>query len=306
MSILLLENAMEIPHYPSSRSIELPDKSHLDELFHFIQPRISEFTFANLYLFRHAHQYRLTRVNDSLVILGVGYSGENYFLPPLGGDIDETVQFLFSKGHVLYGADEVFVASFLKEHTGLEFFEDRDAFDYVYVREDLATLSGNRYHKKKNRVNYFEKRHSFVVEKFSNKYVEGAIQLLDEWWRIKSNDDNRSLAAEVDAAAEALEKFEQLGLEGILVLLEGRVKAFALGEKLNLNTSVCHFEKGDPFLEGIYQVVDQEFNRQCFIDCAFVNREQDLGEPSLRKSKLSYHPVELVKKYRFWKTLPQK
>jgi hypothetical protein len=194
----------------------------------------------------------------------------------------------------------------LKEHTGLEFFEDRDAFDYVYVREDLATLSGNRYHKKKNRVNYFEKRHSFVVEKFSNKYVEGAIQLLDEWWRIKSNDDNRSLAAEVDAAAEALEKFEQLGLEGILVLLEGRVKAFALGEKLNLNTSVCHFEKGDPFLEGIYQVVDQEFNRQCFIDCAFVNREQDLGEPSLRKSKLSYHPVELVKKYRFWKTLPQK
>jgi hypothetical protein len=29
-----------------------------------------------------------------------------------------------------------------------------------------------------------------------------------------------------------------------------------------------------------------------------VNREQDLGEPNLRESKLSYHPAELVKKFR--------
>ncbi|MBP1751231.1 MAG: hypothetical protein H6Q57_67, partial [Geobacteraceae bacterium] len=85
---------------------------------------------------------------------------------------------------------------------------------------------------------------------------------------------------------------------GLVVLVEGVVKAFVLGEKLNDTTSVCHFEKADPFLEGLYQLVDREFCRRCFTECTYVNREQDLGEPNLRVSKLSYHPVELIKKYK--------
>jgi hypothetical protein len=89
-----------------------------------------------------------------------------------------------------------------------------------------------------------------------------------------------------------------LGLEGIVVLVEGKVKAFTLGERLSSETSVCHFEKGDPFLDGIYQLIDREFNRLLFTDCTYVNREQDLGIMNLRESKLSYHPVELVKKFR--------
>ena len=296
---------MEIPPYPSSRQIGLHDKSQMDSLFQQMQPRVSELTFANLYLFRHAHHYRLTKVGDSLVVLGTGYSGDDYFFPPLDGDIGNTLNILFSKEHVLYGVGEEFVATFLKNLEGVEFSEDRDAFDYLYNRNDLATLSGNRYHKKKNRVNYFTSRHSFTIDKYSDRYYDGTLALLDEWRSIRSSADSRSLESEVAAAAEGLEKAVQLGLEGVVVLVEGRVRAYALGEKLNSNTSVCHFEKADPFLEGIYQVVDQEFNRRCFVDCEFVNREQDLGEPALRKSKLSYHPVELVKKYRFWETKRQ-
>ena len=50
---------MAIPPYPASRPLALTDKPLLDELFALLQPRISEFTFANLYLFRAAHAYRL-------------------------------------------------------------------------------------------------------------------------------------------------------------------------------------------------------------------------------------------------------
>ncbi|MRR52991.1 MAG: DUF2156 domain-containing protein [Deltaproteobacteria bacterium] len=295
---------MEIPDYPSSRPVELLDKSLFDSLFLLLQPRISELTFANLYLFRHAHLYRLTKIGTSLVVFGCGYSGEKYFLPPLGGDVGIALNTLFSNGHVLYGADDGFRVAYL-QGLGLDSIEDRDAFDYVYCRNDLATLSGNRYHKKKNRVNYFSSRHSFTVDRYSAGYREDTLALLEEWRRIRVGHDNRSLELEVAAAAEGLERAEQLGLEGVVVLVEGRVKAYALGERMNARTSVCHFEKADPFLDGLYQVVDQEFNCRCFIDCELVNREQDLGEPSLRKSKLSYHPIELVKKYRFWKTKQQ-
>ena len=56
---------MEIPPYPESRPIGLEDKPLLDRLLRELQPRISELTFANLYLFRSVHHYRLTRVGDA-------------------------------------------------------------------------------------------------------------------------------------------------------------------------------------------------------------------------------------------------
>lgn len=292
------EQDMDVPAFPSTRTIELHDKELLDALLGQLQPRVSELTFANLYLFRRAHSYRITRVADALVVLGIGYDGGEYFLPPLGGDIEEALAVLLSAGRVLYGADESFVDCFVRGRQWVEFFEDRDSFDYLYSRSELATLPGNRYHKKKNRVNYFTKRHDFAIDLFSDSYREGALELLNEWGKVRSAFTSSSFEPELAAASEGIERADALGLAGVVVTVEGHVRAFALGEKLNTTTSVCHFEKADPFLDGLYQVVDQAFNQRCFVDCTFVNREQDLGEASLRKSKLSYNPVELVKKYR--------
>jgi len=292
---------MDVPRYPASKNIELGDKPMLDLLFERMQPRVSELTFASLYLFRRAHAYRLTKCGDSHVVLGSGYDGSDYFLPPLDGKAAVALETLFANGLVLYGCDERLVESCLKDLKDIEIVEDRNSFDYLYLRKSLAELPGNRYHRKKNRVNYFTARHSYRVEPYSEKYLEGALLLLADWRRIRSELDSRSLDPEAEASAEGLEKAELLGLEGVVVLVEDRVRAFALGERLNSVTSVCHFEKADPFLEGLYQLVDREFNSRCFTDCILVNREQDLGEPNLRKSKLSYQPVDLVKKFRAWK-----
>lgn len=288
---------MEIPAYPASRPLEMDDKPLLDGHFLSLQPRVSELTFAGLYLFRVAHAYRLTRVGDALVILGQGYDGRGYCLPPLGGDIPAALALLFAAGVSLYGADEAFAAAYLNV-SGLELAEDRDSFDYLYLREELATLPGNRFHKKKNRVNYFTARHAFQVDLLAERHRGGCLALLNEWGRSAKAEGKPSFKLELDATAEALEKAGLLGLEGVVVTVAGQVVAFALGERLNRGTAVCHFEKADPFMEGLSQLVNREFCRLLFTDCRFVNREQDLGEPGLRTAKLSYHPVELVKKYR--------
>jgi hypothetical protein len=288
---------MEIPHYPDSRPLVLDDKPLLDGIFAGLQPRISEFSFANLYLFRLAHAYSVTMVGNALVLLGRGYGGEPYFLPPLTGNIEGALLRLFAEGATLYGADEIFIRSYLLDKE-VEMENDRDNFDYLYLRHDLAEVPGNRFHKKKNRINYFVSRHSHAVIPFEKKYLDGCLELLAEWRRVHAEIENRSVALEADATEEALQMAVTLGLEGLVVMVEGKVKAFTLGERLNSETSVCHFEKGDPFLDGIYQLIDREFSRLLFTDCTYVNREQDLGIMSLRKSKLSYHPVELVKKYR--------
>ncbi|MSM38011.1 MAG: DUF2156 domain-containing protein [Geobacter sp.] len=297
-----MNSASPIPQYPASRPMELADKERLDPLFAELQPAVSELTFAGLFLFRQAHDYRLTLLADALVVLGKGYDGDAYFLPPLSGDVAAALDILFGSGLILYGADEPFVSRYLAD-TGLKVLEDRDAFDYLYLRSELAELSGNRFHKKKNRLNYFASRHDFTVEIFRPTHLDGALRLLAEWQRVRGSDDNRSAVLEASATAEGLQLAAVLGLEGVTVLVEGAVAAFALGERLNRETSVCHFEKSDPFMEGISQLVDQQFNSKLFTDCLYVNREQDLGEPGLRTAKLSYHPVKLVRKFRAWRIL---
>lgn len=286
-----------IPSFPDTRPLDLSDKPLLDRIFVALQPRVSELTFAGLYLFRNAHEYRLSMIDDSLVIIGKGYDGSSRFLPPLTGEIGNALTTLFNAGVELYGADEAFADRYLQDKR-LLVTEDRDSFDYLYLRSDLADLPGNRYHKKKNRVNYFATRHDHSVELFGERYIQGCLELLGEWRRVRGGDDAGSANLEAEAASEAVRMTGRLGLEGAVVIVEGTVKAFVLGEQLNDSTSVCHFEKADPFLEGISQLVDREFNRLLFTGCSYVNREQDLGEPGLRASKLSYHPVELVKKYR--------
>jgi hypothetical protein len=289
---------MDIPKYPDSRDVFLEDRQLLHGLFDKLQPRVSELTFANIFLFRHAHEYRITSRGGAVVILGRGYDGSACFLPPLDGDIRSAVDGLLRDGLALYGADRAFVGSFLTPSEPLSVEEDRDAHDYLHRRLELADLPGNRFHKKRNRISYFSSRHEYLVEPYSSRHLKGALDVLEVWAGAHADSTSRSLRHEARAAGEGLEMADELGLEGVVVLVEGEVKAFALGERLNALTSVCHFEKGDPFLEGVSQLVDREFNRICFTDCVFVNREQDLGEPNLRRAKLSYHPVEMVEKFR--------
>lgn len=288
---------MEIPPYPQARPLMLEDKEQLGRIFRSLQPRVSELTFAGLYLFRKAHAYQLTMAGDSLVVLGSGYDGTRRFLPPFSGDVATAINTLFADGLELYGADREFADRYL---AGGDFVleQNRDDADYLYLRQELAELPGSRFHKKKNRISYFLKRHECQVEYLESRHKDGCLALLEQWRRMAGEQRNESLALEVEAAFEAVELSGELGLSGVVVTVQGAVSAFALGERLNRDTAVCHFEKTDPFMEGAAQLVNREFCRMLFGECRYVNREQDLGEAGLRNAKMSYHPTELVGKYR--------
>lgn len=289
-----------IPIYPATRPIELSDRGMLLKHFQTLQPVISELSFANLYLFRHIHHYDLACINNSLTVFGSGYDGQSYFLPPLSGNREETICRLLNEGNTLYGADEQFVADHFAG-TAYKLISDRDNHDYLYLREELAELPGKLFHKKKNRISYFTSRHRYSISPFSRTHLASALQLLNEWVRIHSDSSSRSIAAESAAVREGLELAGELGLTGVVVLTDSGVSAFSLGEKLNDSTYLCHFEKADPFLEGCAQLVNREFSRSLSVDFTYVNREQDLGESGLKAAKNSYHPVDMIRKYRVYR-----
>ena len=244
---------MEIPAYPASRGCDISDKPLLDRLCADLQPRISELTFAGLYLYRKAHDYHITRIGDSVVLLGTGYDGTFYCLPPLGGCVRTAVTTLLFDNRVLYGADQPFIERYLTNNH-FNIAEDRDSFDYLYLRDELATLPGRRFHKKKNRINYFTARHRYEVSYYSVQHCQGCLDLLHTLMIDARDEPNRTFNLDAEAAAEALKCAAELGLEGVVILVDGVAAAFALGERLNSTTAVCHFEKADPFKEGLVSV----------------------------------------------------
>ena len=95
-----------------------------------------------------------------------------------------------------------------------------------------------------------------------------------------------------------LQAWEDLtGIMGAVINVEDEPIAFTVAEALKEDMLLVHFEKGLPEFTGIYQAINQMFldHSNGF---SLVNREQDLGDEGLRKSKLSYHPSGYIRKYR--------
>jgi hypothetical protein len=70
-----------------------------------------------------------------------------------------------------------------------------------------------------------------------------------------------------------------------------------VGERLNAHTAVVHFEKANPEIRGLYPFINQQFCEKVLASYEFVNREQDVGEPGLRRAKEGYHPHHFVEKH---------
>ena len=81
-------------------------------------------------------------------------------------------------------------------------------------------------------------------------------------------------------------------------MVDGNMIAYTIAEALTAQSVVIHFEKGDTRFKGVYQAINQMFLAHSAGDFLTVNREQDLNDEGLRKSKLSYNPTELLHKYR--------
>ena len=106
-----------------------------------------------------------------------------------------------------------------------------------------------------------------------------------------------TLRAEASAVEEVLANADALGVTGGCIEVDGQVEAFTLGELLNPETVVIHIEKANAAFHGLYQVINQQFLEQSWPNIEYVNREQDLGVPGLRKAKESYLPHHMVEKF---------
>lgn len=175
--------------------------------------------------------------------------------------------------------------------------------DYVYLAEDLAQLKGNKYSKKRNLINQFERKYlsedRVTVAPITPADIDDCLEHLEEWCLTNDCDGEGrgDLACEKEAAKYTLKHLETLGSKGLLLRIDGVINAFGIGTRLTSDMGVLNFEKAFSDIKGLYQYFDRECARVLFQGFRYINKENDMGEEGLRRAKKSYHPDRIVKAY---------
>jgi hypothetical protein len=293
------------PEFPEFKPIELKDRDFLQEILWRYQPQTSELTFTNLFIWRSHYGIGWSLFQDWLIILCSTKTEGFYALQPIGPPPRlEVVHLLLQwlgeekkeKEPKIKRADQLLVTE-IEKAKDLLLEPTRDHFDYVYRSQDLIHLRGRKYDSKRNHINKFSRTYSFTYVPLDSDYVKGCSELAENWCEWRRCEEDLNLLDEWGSVREALNHFSALKIEGGAILIGDKVEAFALGELLNHQTAVVHIEKANPQIPELYAMINQQFCERCWGNVLYVNREQDLGEPGLRKAKLSYYPHHLVEKF---------
>ncbi|MGQ9558963.1 MAG: DUF2156 domain-containing protein [Candidatus Oleimicrobiaceae bacterium] len=293
------------PQFPAFKPVALDDRFVLEEFLWKAKPEASEYTFTNLFIWRWRYQVSWSLLDRWVLFSCRDRAGTPYGLQPVGADVEpevvcEFLNWLRAQGGPaqtrLERVEERWALA-VQQTTDLVVEPDPDQFDYVYRTKDLVELAGRKYHSKRNHVNRALRELHPKYEPLEQRHVQACLQVANKWCAAQRCCDDLGLLDEWDAVREALVHVAELRTEGGVVLVDGQIQAFALGELLNTETAVVHVEKANPEFPPLFALINQQLCANAWPDVPFVNREQDLGDPGLRRAKQSYDPHHLVRKY---------
>lgn len=279
------------------KPLGLPHRDEVQRYFDIARNPLCEYSFGALFAWQAGYDTRWAIFADRWLLLRYVVDGHERFVCPVGSDADVRPALDVCLRSLQQRGEEPridFVPARIAEtlrRDGYELVDDRDNADYVYAREELAELPGRRHHRKRNHVAAFHRAGDHRFEPLTVENRHDALALAES----ASGDLG---APELAALMRGLEHHEPLRFMGRLLRgHHGDAIGVALGEPLDAQTFVVHFELADRSYPGAYQALCQLYARAVPPRFGFVNREQDMGAPGLRRAKLSYHPLRLEPAY---------
>lgn len=285
------------------RDITLNDKERITSALRQSDFMGCEYSFANNMAWKRLAGSKISFFHDFYICCAFETEDDipHFIFPAGSGDyrkvISEMKSFSDSMGKplILTGVteptisvlNELFPEQFIAEY-------DRDSSDYIYLSSDLIELNGKKYHSKRN---HLAKLNNYTYSPVTEKDFDDCIFFCTQSYNNKQNDPDHSSIAEQYAINTYFSHYEELGLRGGIIRIDGKIAAVTLGEKINSNTFCVHIEKADTSFPGIYAGINKLFAENEARELKYINREEDLGIEGLRKSKLSYHPAFLLDKY---------
>lgn len=287
--------------YPFRKGFDLSDQALIQSYVDQYSPMSCEYNFSNLFSWKDtfAHLWCLYR-NRILIYDPV----HRQAFMPMGEDLppDELadlstylVRMGLSPDIGLVCRDYIEFFPQVEKYYSIQ--ENRDHAEYIYLTHKLASLRGEKLHKKKNLISQFEKNYpGYAVHPVNSENLSAvagfARSLLD-----RMDELPKALEIESRSIDRCLNHFSQLNMEGLVIFVEEKVAAFSLFSRLNSFTYDIQFEKSDFSFKGASQVINWKTAEFLKDKCRYINREQDMGIEGLRQAKLSYEPEVLFIPY---------
>lgn len=244
----------------------------------------SEYSFANLYLFRDVHNYSLE--TDLLpLIRGKTREGERFIMPltkPYTPYLD-----LLKDGEYLFPITDL---------NGLESYPHKymdSERDYMYEVNKLKLLPGRKLASRRNLLHQFENQVDPRIEPLNPDNIKDALTVLEKWHNDKEGD--------YASCKEALLLMEDLALFGVIVYEDSHPLGFVLGEMQDSEHYLMHFAKSDKEQKGVTPFLYQTVASRLDEKVKWMNLEPDLGIEELANAKEAYEPDLLLNKFRIYK-----
>ncbi|MBU1043088.1 MAG: DUF2156 domain-containing protein [Candidatus Omnitrophica bacterium] len=275
--------------------LNLEHRENLDKSLKQIGCGLSDYSFANLYLFRQSHFNELILDNKELFVRGKTYDGSTYLMPTKHpGEIN----FAYLKSR-LKQIDFIFPVP----ETWLDFFPTSDfrstflegESDYIYEISQIVAYSGNKMHKKRNLLNQFVREYEHKSYPLISEHMNAAKEILEQWQADTGQD---KLDTDYYACLEAINMNEELVLCGMIYYVDNQPAGFVLGEELTPDIFDVKFAKAKTKFKGIYQYLFNDLAKLLPEKYLYFNFEEDLGLDSLKLAKSSYQPCQKKLKYR--------
>lgn len=291
----------------SFRPVTIDAVPALREILRKAESRTCDYTIAGLLMWSDYFHYQYDIVDNTLFIKGVSENDTAVpaFSMPIGDmALRDAISLVFDycRHHNLPVQFSAVPEDRLSDFYCLgpcRIEELTDWADYLYNAADLATLQGNKYSKKRNHVN------RFIADNPDYDYrplTIDNIEAVKEFYHRTTlqPDASQELAdAEREQVFNVLDNYQRFPFEGaVLSTHRHGIVAFTIGEIIG-DTLYVHIEKMNHTIPGAGETINKLFAADMTarhgID--YINREEDVGDEGLRKAKLSYHPVMLLKKY---------
>jgi hypothetical protein len=279
-------------------NIETVDLKHHDCLtnrFHKMNLQISDYTFANVYLFRKISNYEFLSVDCGLFVSGQNKQKQSYIMPlndPRGCDI-KTFNEILDKRNFFFPIPQEWLSYFPEDKFIISY--DESESDYIYLTEKMASFKGKQYLRHRNHLHQFLSSYVPESKPISADNFQDAMTVLQKW---QNNSKSTPDKTDFEQCSEALQKFSGLALRGIIYYIVNEPAGFIIGEALNTDTFCLHFAKASTKYHGIYEFMFNDTAKRLQSQYKYLNLEEDMGNKNLRRTKSSYGTEFLLKKYR--------
>jgi len=275
----------------SWHELTLQDQQLFDRYFQTSKQRHG-YTFANFYTWREHKSHLYAEYKDHLIVADTSVSKNWQVYEPLGKSPESIIQEglpIKDDYNWVRICSETIHKLLFRESISL----DRNNQEYVHVVDELASLTGKKYDAKRNFIRRFHHSYPCEVVPITAANIQDCYALIKAWSEQKGMKD----CADCIPISDAIANYHELSFDGICVYIEDKMVGFAIGEEAYPGMFVERYEKGYIEFTGIYPVLLNELAKYLQGRYQFINREQDLGIPGLRKAKLSWHPSSYVVRY---------